>query len=183
MSWFKVSNLFVRDSCMGPSSTWIFETKWGNMANAISRDSLIIHEWFKLCVGGFFFLFFYLFFNLSHYHTHCLVACSWNLPKLVPLLVFLLAISFGERYKKNNQLWKKRTCVLLLAYVAVVKIWNQKWQNMEWKKSDVFTLWPVCEVHGGRNFIHIHIYTHIHVCVYVCMYVYIYTCIYIYIFF
>lgn len=52
---------------MAPSSTLISETKWGNMANAISRDSLIIHERFKLCVGGFFFfLLVFQFITLSH---------------------------------------------------------------------------------------------------------------------
>lgn len=53
---------------MAPSSTLISETKWGNMANAISRDSLIIHERFKLCVGGFFF--FFTCFSIYHIITH-----------------------------------------------------------------------------------------------------------------
>ena len=49
---------------MAPSSTLIFETKWGNMANAISRDSLISHEWFKLCIGGYIYIYFALVFFL-----------------------------------------------------------------------------------------------------------------------
>ena len=59
---------------MAPSSTLIFETKWGNMANAISRDSLISHEWFKLCIGGYIYIFalvfFFTCFSIYHIITH-----------------------------------------------------------------------------------------------------------------
>lgn len=63
---------------MALSSTFIFEAKWKNMANAIGRNSLI-HEWFILyfvaggesgvCFGV-------LFARFSVYYTYCLVTCS-----------------------------------------------------------------------------------------------------------
>lgn len=57
---------------MALSSTFVFETKWKNMGNAINRDSLIIHEWFV-----FFFCFLLcLFACFSTYYTNCLVECS-----------------------------------------------------------------------------------------------------------
>lgn len=36
--------------------------------------------------------------------------------------------------------------IIILLRVAAVKIGNWKWQNVEWKGSDILTLWPVYEL-------------------------------------
>lgn len=45
-----------RDTCVVLSSTFMFEIKWENVGNAISRDFLTIRTWFARVVVGFWFL-------------------------------------------------------------------------------------------------------------------------------